>query len=319
VVNGGRFITSGDVFLTGGTYKFNSNSITSLGRLIFSVSDILTDSGTLSTNVWQVNGGFEIHSRPQGSLLGTELRTLAGRLDFIDNFWSARDLGPTVGGFTDNLALGRLVIQGGAGSKFLFLQGAENSAIYVDVLEIGGAQAASIRDLTNRISLGLNIYYGDIASTNAEFTAQSLNRIYGPDAKFNLIWVPEFAGPNSGVDVALSPEGPTRRFNGALRASATLDSDGDGVPNQADAYPFSGQTFGIKDIRADASSTAVSLEFNTTSAGTYIIEYATSLNAPAWQELGPVVQPNAGGGIIPFSDSLTAGQPQRYYRIRKAP
>jgi hypothetical protein len=258
-------------------------------------------------------------ARPFGDLLGTEIRTLGAKLAFVDNVWSAEDRGATVAGFTDNVAVGRVVVRGDAGSKFEFVPGLDGSALYVDVLQIEGLQASSLTEFTNRVQLGMNIYYGNIESTNSVFTAERLHRILGPNAPFNFIWVPEWAGPNSGVDVPLTESGPVRRFNRALRESANIDSDGDGLPNRFDPFPFPPEAFGITGITLNAISQAVSFGFTAQSAGAYVIEYTTNLAGGNWQPLTQLFQNNPSGGIMSFTDQLRAGDPQRYYRVRKAP
>src|SRR5581483_4668580 len=104
----------------------------------------------------------------------------------------------------NNLALGRLLIQGDFGSKFRFLQGAPNSAMYVDILAFDGAQAASLANITNRISLGMNIYFADVESTNAAITPAVLDHIFGPSAPYNFIWVNGFADPTPSTAFGIS-------------------------------------------------------------------------------------------------------------------
>ncbi len=318
-IDGGNFVTLGDVQLNGNVFKVNAHRANAGGRMVFNVTDILTDTGEQANNVWTVNNGFAMGARPLGDLLGTELRTLGAKLAFIDHVWSAEDRGATIAGFTDNIALGRLVIRGDTGSKFEFLPGLDGSALYVDVLQIDGLQASSLRELTNRVQLGMNIYYGNIESTNGTFTAERLNGILGPSAPFNFIWVPEWAGPNSGVDVPLTENGPVKRFNRALRESANIDSDGDGLPNRYDPFPFPPEAFGITGITLNSVAQAVSFGFTAQSAGTYVIEYTTDLAGGKWQPLTSLVQKNASGGVMSFTDQLRAGDPQRYYRVHKAP
>ncbi len=319
-IDGGAFSTDGDVQFIGSVFKINNHSAVAGGRLVLDVSDVVTDSGGDSHNLWQVsNGIFMGASHPGGDLLATEIQTTAANLTFIENSWSSEDRGATVDGFTDNAAIGRLVIRGGAGSKFEFLPGAPNSALYVDVLQLDGAQAASIRDFTNRVQIGMNVYYGNIESTNASLTAERLNMILGTNAPYNFIWVSSWAGPNSGVDVPLTPDGPVQRFNRALRESPNIDSDGDGLPNLFDPFPFPPQAFGITGITLNNQANVVSFGFSAQSAGTYVIEYTTNLAAPKWLPLTQLLQNNAGGGVMSFTDQLNAGDPQRYYRVRKAP
>lgn len=319
-IDDGIFSTLGDVKFAGSVFKINHHRVSSGGRMSFDVRDILTDSGEIGANVWSVNNGFEMTPvRPAGDLLGTEIRSFANALSFVDHIWSAADRGATVQGFSDNVAIGRLRLEGDRGSVFQFIPSQAGSAIYIDVLEIAGLQANNLREFTNRVQLGMNVYYGNVESTNANLTAERLNGILGPDAPYNFYWVTNWAGPQSGVDVPLTENGPVRRFNRALRESANIDSDGDGLPNRYDPFPFPPEAFGISGITLGQSAQSVLFGFNTLQSGNYIIEYSTNLLSPTWQRLTEVLQNNPAGGIMSVTDQIRAGDPQRYYRVRKAP
>jgi hypothetical protein len=324
-IDAGEFTTIGDIRFLGGTFKFNKHRATSGARLVFEVRDILTDSGEDADNRWISANGFNLSGfRPTGDLLGTTIESFAPVHGFADHFWSAQDRGPSVAGFSNNLAIGRLRLAGGDGSTLRFRQGFANSALYVDVMQIDGFQANSLRDFTNGVRInfagqGINIYYGNVESTNANFTAERLNRILGPNSPFNFIWVTNWAGPNSGVDVPLTENGPVRRFNRALRESVNFDSDGDGLPNRFDPFPFPAEAFGITGITLNSVSKVVTFGINVKEKGLYQIEYATNLIQPNWQPLSQLLQNEPNGGILSFTDELKAGSPQRYYRVRKAP
>jgi hypothetical protein len=63
----------------------------------------------------------------------------------------------------------------------------------------------------------------------------------------------------------------------------------------------------------------VTVGFNTTQSAKYIIEYTTNLVTPEWKHLSDILQNNQSGGMLRFTDQVQAGQPQRFYRVRKAP
>jgi len=320
-IDDGRFETLGDIRFSGSVFKINNHRAFAGGSMVFDVSDILTDSGEDSANVWEVRNGFRMAPlRPAGDLLATEIRSSAARLSFVDHIWSAEDRGAVPEGFVDNVALGRLKLEGQELSVFQFLPARPGSAIYLDVLEIDGFQARNFREFTNRVQLSMNVYFGNVESTNVNFTAETINGILGEGAAFNFYWVTNWAGPNSSVDVPLTENGPVRRFNRALRDSLNVDSDGDGLPNRFDPFPFPPEDFEIAGITVAADFKAVTFGFNTTETGTYVIEYATQLGAGAgnWKPLGQVVQANAKGGLMSYTDQAPAGSPQRYYRVRKA-
>jgi len=319
-VDGGQFSAGGDIRFSGQILKANNHQASAGATMFFNVADILTDSGADAGNRWNVEKGFDMSGvRPSGDLLGTEITSHVRALGVVNHTWSAEDRGPTVAGFQNNVALGRLTVDGERFSIFNFGQGVPGSALYVDVLEIEGVQAQSFSELTNRIKLGMNVYYGDAFSrSNANFTAETLNRVFGPSAPFNFYWVTNWAGPNSSVDVPLTVNGPVKPFNRALRLSKNIDSDGDGLPNFFDPFPFPPEEFIISGITVSEENGAVSVGFNTTQGARYIIEYTTDLLKPDWKQLSEILQSNSNGGILKFTDQVQAGHPQRFYRVRKA-
>jgi len=319
-IDGGRFATLGDVRFSGKIFKINHHGAEVQGRMSFDVTDILTDSGEVQDNTWVVHNGFEMTPvHPLGDLLGTEIRSFASRLSFVDHIWSSVDRGATNTGFIDNSAIGRLRLEGDVNSVFQFVPAGENSAIYLDVLEIQGLQASSIRDFTNRVKLQMNVYYGNIESTNFNLTAERLNKVLGPDAPFNFYWVTNWAGPNSGVDVPLTENGPVVRMNRALRESPNIDSDGDGLPNLYDQFPLTPDPLQITSASVNISQADLSIKFNAQSNAKYVIESTTNLSAPDWQPITGILQTSPSGGIMSITDQVRAGAPQRYYRVRKAP
>jgi hypothetical protein len=277
---GGTLMTSGDVSLSGDVFKFMDTTIVAEGRLLLGVTGVLTDNGDASNNLWVTGSGFEMHTRPQGNLIGTELQTIAPRLAFIDNYWSAQDQGPSLSAFANNnLALGRLLIQGDFGSKFRFLQGAPNSAIYVGVLAFDGLQATSLAAITNRIALGMNIYFAALESTNTAITAANVDHIFGPNAPYNFIWVQGFAAP-----------GGSAQQLGVLSNVSVEGAPGDPA--------------------------SIAFAFSAKSAGTYLIEYTTNLSTPDWRQLKQVTDKDALNGMISVTDKTKPVDSQRFYRVR---
>lgn len=325
-LNGGTFLTLGDIRLAGEVVKISNWQGLAGSRLVFDVGQSLSDTGVAEPNDITVFAGFEMSARrPTGDLLGTTITSAAGNLDFVDHIWSAEDRGATAEGFANNLALGRLVLEGDVGSVFQFLPALADSAIYIDVLEINGFQGANIGALTNGLVLGMNVYYADVISTNPAINAQTVNQVFGPDAPFNLIWVPAFAGPNSAVDVPLSQNGQVGRMNRGLRDSLTADTDGDGIPNARDPYPMSAAGEGesnevhLVDLQRDASGSTVTIRLAGPASAQYVLEYTTNLIAPSWRVVPGTVATEAAGGLKKITDQLKEGSAQGYYRVRIAP
>jgi len=270
-------------------------------------------------------GGVELSpDRPAGDLLGTAITLNPAPLDLIDFIWSAEDRGPDVAGYANNLALGRLTLDGGNFAIFQFLPARENSAMSVDVLAINGAHAENLAALTNGLILGMNIYYSDVltTSTNGDITAEMLNRVFGPDAPFNLIWVPEFVGP-SAVEVQLGAGGPVSKMKLSLRQSMVLDSDGDGIPNAVDSYPLTatqpGEGSSVELVSPRVSANAISFNVSGAAGAKFVIEYSTNLLSPDWKAITGTLSASELGSAQSFSENIGAGAAQGYYRVKLVP
>lgn len=324
-IDAGLFETAGDIRLIGDVVKLSNLQALAGARLVLDVSQTLADTGVDSPNDVVVFSGFAMSSRrPSGDLLGTTITSIAGTFEFVDHVWAAEDRGPNANGFVNNVALGGLILEGGTNSVFQFLPALENSAIYVDVLGISGTLDDSLGALTNALILGMNVYYADVISTNPAITAQSINRIFGPNAPFNLIWVPDFAGPNSSVDVPLAANGPVSQMNRGLRESLLVDSDGDGIPNGRDAFPLSASAGGERDVqlvgvRHNGAAGSVSFNVAGPAAANYIIERTTNLLSPDWQTVAGVLTNDPATSLKSFTDKIDQGSKQGYYRVRIAP
>jgi hypothetical protein len=141
--------------------------------------------------------------------------------------------------------------------------------------------------------------------------------------------VSDFTGPNTSVDVLLL-NGQTIQTNRALRFSQTIDSDGDGVVNAFDVYPFdaaawntvpSTNGFWNSIVMTNAGGTpAVSLSWNATPQTVYQVEFATNLLPANWQPLLTYTNVAVTNGVIRVMDSgIPDGEQQRYYRVRYGP
>jgi len=317
-LEGGNFATAGDVVLTGSVLKMNRFGSAAGGGLYLNVVDTLTDSGPEGANFLEVADGIHMDgSRPQGDLLGTHVRSSAAEFGIVEHSWSAVDRGATAAGFDNNIALGELNLAGEVFSEFRFSPGVPGSALYVDMLVIGGDQASSWEKLTNGIALsGLNIYYGDVQSENSNFTAETLNGLTLGNGR--LVWVPEFAGPRSGVDILAGDGLPGGRMNRALRESRIMDSDGDGIPNYFDAYPLVIDTTLTLQAATLSGSGGMSFAFAAKASVQYVVEYAEDLNNPVWKPLPGGLRASSAGGVIHISDPINAGNKQRFFRVRLA-
>ena len=85
----------------------------------------MTNGTTLATltnaNSWLVGNGIDLPVKPKvGDLRGTTILDTGGFGSEIRHAWAAEDRDCTPAGFTDNVALGRLILDGGNDSVFRF-------------------------------------------------------------------------------------------------------------------------------------------------------------------------------------------------------
>ena len=193
-------------------------------------------------NTWLVGAGVQIPIKPAtADLLGTTISNVAHGFDsFIQ--WSGEDRGAVPGGFADNLALGRLILDETNSSRIFHFGGVSgNNAIYVDTLIFQGAVTntdANGNFPSVSIAPGMKIYYAQ-ALMNGVSIAEKLNGKNGGGFE----WVSNYAGVYSSTNM-LYPDGNTYIFNEALAISPDISSrgpDGNGSTNIVNAnnpYPI---------------------------------------------------------------------------------
>ena len=310
-LEGGEFLAHHDIRFTAGDLKFRNHTNTVGGALYLSVTNVLTDSGGGANNWWQVNNGFHLLRRPTlGDLLGTTVSSYAPRFANVRSTWAGQDRGATVAGFSNNAALGRLVLDGQPGTLHSYSGTGAANGLYVDFLDLQGPALENVRAAL-RISGNLIIYFAD-----ANLPAEELDGLFaGAGAPAGrLRWVKDFAGPKSGMDLLL-PDGRTIRVNRALRNSPTIDSDGDGWPNAFDADPFTPTIRGM--TVTPPGSRSASISFDAAAGMVYRVEYASDLTAPDWRPLGTYTNEAAARNIMTVLDAnMPADAFQRFYRVR---
>ncbi len=238
----GSSSSGGDSQFLSGTLKFNNYHLTVNGGVYFGVTNALFDTGGGAGNTFNVQNGFNLQLKPPtGDLLGTALQTIAPNVPSIeiDHTWAGEDRGASAVGYSNNVALGKLILSSQSPDPLFFFSGAGlNNGLYVDLLDISKLDTNYLNQM--QIDPSLVIYY---AAANLGFTPPLTNGAVQEAEEFldgqfggHLRWVRDFAGPNSSVDVLIN--GQTVKVNRALRNSRIIDSDGDGTPNFFDFTPF---------------------------------------------------------------------------------
>ncbi len=126
----------------------------------------------------------------------------------INNLWSGLDDGVSNSGYTNNVAVGHLILDAqGKNSMFKFYGTGASNAIYVDRLELRDYASwtnLAGRDIHNNLlalsfNTNLVIYYADAISQGAGDVSEEL------DQKNNghLRWVPSYAGYFSSTNIVI--------------------------------------------------------------------------------------------------------------------
>jgi hypothetical protein len=325
-------VDANDLVIANSMITAGATNLGAIGRgaLVINVTNSFGDFESASTNDWFVTGGVRIPNRPTrlGDLSGTRIYSTAGSFAESLIVWPGENHGISNDGFKNNLALGRLVLDGVGGNLFRFRGAGTNRALYVDFLEL--RNDATNYNFAVGVDPGFTIYFGD-----ANIPPEKLDTISGG----RLRWVSSFAGPQSSTNITY-PNGTTYTFNAGLVRSKDIDSDGDGVVNAEDCTPIPVAGFDTTGAQCSSVVKAVGVrtkavvsaladfglvislsesgpgsetEWNAAAGSANTLEYKTTLADGAWQPLtnfihGPV------SARISVNDKVGAGQ--RVYRVR---
>ncbi|MCX6892141.1 MAG: hypothetical protein NTX51_11535, partial [Verrucomicrobia bacterium] len=249
---------------------------------------------------------------PIASLLGTTITATAPAWASVVNQWAGKDRGATVVGYSNNAALGRLVLDGGDNSSFFFSGPAGANALYVDYLEFRNSMT-NFDDVGNLLNLyfapGMKIYYAQLIINGVSW-AEKLN--HKNDGGLN--WVAGYAGAFSSTNMVY-PDGSTNVLNKALVESCNQDSNGNGIANCMDPAPvFVSSEVGFAAAFTNLPPRVVSLSWNSIPYSTNFVFYRSPVTATNWLLLTNFVFNSPVAGRTRIIDPLGAGA--RYYRVR---
>jgi hypothetical protein len=309
----------GNVALTSTSIQVTNSTIlagqSGYGRLILYASSQLTDHypNTASTkryhtNLWQVTGGFSMPVKPaSGDLYATQIKTIAGQLgETVTHVWAGQDLGPNIAGFFNNEVIGHLILDRTTNAFLQFSAAGKKNALYVDYLEL---QDLAFSDYHEGLIIdpNLTIYFA-----NANVEPGKLHQVYS-----NLVWVPQFAGPNSTTNVQYLG-GSNCLMNAALRSSTDISTADDGVANGNSLYPLNNPTVGPVPCPSLVNSTETlsvanglsgqSLVIWTTGQGTVTPSLAQK-GVTAGQTNTLTATPASGWLFLGWSGAVTSSKP----------
>jgi hypothetical protein len=345
--NNGALVASGPLFMMGGagklengsstsggvteflanSVKFNNYQLSSGNAVFFTVTNSLLDAGPGSGSTLTATYGFNLLLKPTtGDLLGTTLRCTAPRFNAVVHTWAGEDRGTNAAGYSNNVAIGTLVL----GLSDIYCQhyfqgtGAHNG-LYVDVLDLRAV--TSIARLQDQIAMDPSavVYFaaaklGFTPPPNAYGIAQEPEEYLDGQFGGHLRWVRSYAGPNSSVAVLIN--GQTVMVNKALRNSKIIDSNGDGLPNYYDSNPFGvpAPMLTAAIVPANPSpAKAVAISWLAAPNTVYQVEYTTNMLPANWQPLMKYTNSAATSTTVTIFDTNAPASVHRFYRLGFSP
>jgi hypothetical protein len=320
----GSVVAGGSITIVAASLVASNTFLNAGAALNLTATNLLTDTGTASGNFWEVGSqqppsaspgsyfinGFNLPVKPAaGDLLGTTVTStapaqvvLGGVTNFtltINNLWAGADYGVSNSGYTNNVAVGHLILDAqGKNSVFNFNGTGASNAIYVDRLELRDYASWTNHDShLNLSALAFNnnlvIYYADAIAAGAGLggTPADVSRLINHKNSNHLRWVPTYAGYFSSTNLVYF--GATNTFNVALAGDTVIDSNGNGIPNASDPMPFFLQ--GMINLTAYPTNNpahTIVISFDTIPRATNTVFYTTSLMQPViWTVLTNIYIP----------------------------
>jgi len=339
--------SGGDVSITTGSLVVSNLNLQAGRSLTLSATNLLTDgvapgSTSLTTGgIWTIGAsaisGQTVLSLPVfpangGSLIGTTITNIAPTNKIVNVIWPGKDYGVSNAGFTNNVPIGRLILdaQGTSPQSGLFTfngtggAGVSN-AIYVDYLEFDDAATNETSYNFSALSINTNItIYFAQAMLNGVSVAEKIDfasRFYGQN-NGRLRWVPTYAGHFSSTNIVY-PGGATYTVNAALAQSPDIDSNGNGLDNAYDPAPFFlASQLNFTETLTNVPPKSILLSWATIPGATNYVYYKTNLVSPNWSLLtnstltiNPFISPQPEGSSvtnISVLDPVNAAQPKFY-------
>ena len=331
----GQTVSSGDIVLSFSDLKFFNHRLTASEHITMAAPDAISDAGASSGNVFTMGNGFNLTIKPaSGDLLGTTFQDSPPNFVQVDHSWAGQDRGNSASGYTDNTAIGKLIltVQSTLPAKaplFLFHGATGQNGLYVDLLDLSSLGTNYTTIL--QINPDITIYYaaaklGFTPTNNAAGISQLPEEFLNGQFGGHLVWVSSFAGPNSSTAVIVN--GQTVFMNTALRNSKIIDSDGDGIPNFFDTTPLGGSTstppggFTLGQgllSRPTSAQQVFSLSWNALGNTSYRVEMTTDLANPNWQLVTTYNNTLPTTANVTISDTNNVNGRQRFYRVRIMP
>lgn len=324
-LDGGVLTAAGDVSLVTDELKIRQADITANG-IYLNVNNQLTDGGPAAVadqSLWSCKAGFRLASLPaEAELRGTRITSSAARFTQVEHVWPGKNYGPSPAGFTNNAALGGLILDGAQFTHFAFTGTDTNltvtnkvgtnivvtnlvaNGLYVDYLEFRNF-ATNLNELV--ISSNIVVYFAAANLPVEQLDGASDGR---------LRWVRDYHGPASSTNLTLA-NGLTIAVNLGVLTSTNLDSDADGVANALDSSPFDGPHL----INLTLATNNFYMSWTGAAQTVYYVDYAANAQPTNnnWLSLLITNNPASSNVLMTVKDPVLPGSNHRYYRVRYAP
>ena len=198
--------------------------------------------------------------------------------------------------------------------------------MYIDLIDLRGSITNENLSRHLQIDPNLKIYFAN-ASPSVDFLLTAITNATDTTLRERLIWVPDFAGPNSSQLVSfVDAAGRVVQItvNSAKFNSQFLDSDGDGVVNASEDRLNSGTPFDGVLIRdrigytGSGANVSATITWRAAKETDYRVEISSNL-AASWTFLSNSFNSNTVNGDVTFTDSVPVGTGVRFYRIGYKP
>lgn len=327
VLSGGQLFSPSDLTIATGSLEMTNSFISLTGSLNLIITNSVSDGGAFSGDSITVADGINLLQKPAtGDFLGTTMTLTAPAGLEVNVTWAGLDLGRAAAGFTNNIAIGHLILDGATKTSDFAFGGPDTTnhyAIYVDQLELrdgstnrssqGGAQSFT----AFTVAPNMKIYFADAIIGGLDISEKMNGANNG-----QLVWVPAYAGTFSGILVNADNFGHTILANRALAQSQDIDSNGNGIFNFFDTVPFFTAfqlNFGVALTNLPPRVPVVT--WTTIPNSTNILYASTNLAATNWSVVTNFV---AGGGSTNYNSTTktarvvdqTPGNGPKFYKVQ---
>jgi len=310
----GSIVAGGDVSISANTLVVSNLNLQAGRSLTLQVTNFLTDDGVTNGSIWSVgstNGtggtGLVLPLLPTNNtpglnnLLGTTISvTVPAPNKTVSSTWAAKDYGVSTAGYTNNVAIGQLILSSLAPNSYLSFSGTGvGNAIYVDRLVLNN-YASYVNGLGTKniptllFNSNLVIYYADALASSSVSGGPLSDVSYQVNNSNNghLRWVPQYMGYFSSTNMVY-PNGTTNTLNTGVVLDPNLDSNGNGSPNPFDPEPIfvpSQVDFKFSFTNNPPPMSGV-LTWDSIPSATNTIYYTTNMMAMSWVVVTNFVSP----------------------------